>query len=57
MFVKNNELMNSLREYRAAMSLDLSTFGEMVREEESHMAETSLCTARDNRVAAREGRK
>ena len=42
------------------MSLDLSTFGDMVREEESHLvhAETSLvCNARDNRAAVREARK
>ena len=39
------------------MSLDLSTFGEMVREEESLVAETSLCTARENRAAVRESRK
>ena len=40
------------------MSLDLSTFGEMVREEEEALeSETSLCTARDNRAAVREARK
>ena len=44
-----------LREYRAAMSLDLSTYGEMVHREEELVAETSL--TRDNRAQVREARK
>ena len=45
-----------LRGYRAAMSLDLSTYGEMVqREETALVAETSL--TRENRAQVREARK
>ena len=43
------------REHRAAMSLDLSTYGEMVHREEELVAETSL--TRDNRAQVREARK